>query len=245
MTVLILGGTGEARDLARQLTSGDRRVVSSLAGRVRDPALPQGDVRVGGFGGADGMARWLREHRVDAVVDATHPFAQQISENATVAAWITGVPLVVLRRPPWEPRSDDRWSIVPDITAAASAVSERGDIRVFLTTGRRDLAVFADNDRAWFLIRVVDPPDVVLPRHSRVIRDRGPYRLPDERRLLIDNRIDVLVTKNSGGTLTEAKLDAARELGVPVIMVARPDGPSGVPQVATVDAAVEWLDTVG
>ena len=203
--MLILGGTGEARDLAGRLIGADVPVISSLAGRVANPQLPDGEVRVGGFGGVDGLVAWLREHRAAAVV----------------AAEATGIPLLRLVRPEWAPVVGDSWSMVPDIDAAATAVRDSGARRVLLTTGRQDVGAFAGIDSAWFLIRVVDPPTAALPPAHEILRSRGPYRLEDERKVLVDNGIDLLVTKNSGGELTRAKLDSARELGIPVVLVDR------------------------
>lgn len=237
MRVLLLGGTGEARALAARLHPGVP-VISSLAGRVPDPALPVGAVRIGGFGGADGLADWLTDNGITAVVDATHPFAATITANAARAAAKVGVPHVVLARPGW-PHGDA--IVVPDDGAAAQTVTRHRYRRVFLTTGRSGTAAFRGVD-AWFLIRAVTPPEPeLLPDRHRLVLSRGPYRLDDELKLLRDNGIDALVTKNSGGAMTQAKLDAARQAGVPVIMVDRPALPDGVASVHTVDAAVDWV----
>lgn len=239
-TVLILGGTREARDLATLLADQPSlRVVSSLAGRVRDPALPVGEVRTGGFGGPDGLAAWLLEQRVAVVVDATHPFAATISVSAAAACAATGVPLLGLAREPWTPGHDDRWHEVDSLADAAALLPGLGR-RVFLTTGRQGLAAFAAVNRAWFLIRCVDPPDGPLPADARVILARGPYDAVAERALMAEHRIDVLVTKNSGGPLTSGKLTAAAELGLPVIMVRRPPRPD-VPRRSTPDEAARWV----
>ncbi len=235
--VLILGGTGEARALASRLHGDGVPVISSLAGRVANPRLPDGEVRIGGFGGVQGLVAWLREHRPRIVVDATHPFAQQISRNAVAACAEADVPLVRLVRPQWEVQPGDQWTVVEDIGEAArvagsryTPLRRRGALdqhrpRVLLTTGRQDVGAFAAIDSAWFLIRVVDPPTGTLPPHHRILRSRGPYGLQDERELMVAEQIDLLVTKNSGGELTRAKLIAARELGIPVVMVARPIEP--------------------
>jgi precorrin-6A/cobalt-precorrin-6A reductase len=235
MSVLVLGGTGEARALASLLVADGVSVVSSLAGRVQNPRLPDGEVRIGGFGGVEGMVAWLRENQPRVVVDATHPFAQQISHNAVAACAEVAVPLVRLVRPPWEAHPGDRWTVVEDIGEAARVVGSRFDQRqeptdqpqprVLLTTGRQDVGAFAGIENAFFLIRVVDPPTGALPPNHRVLRSRGPYGLDDERELMISEQIDLLVTKNSGGELTRAKLIVARELGIPVVMVARPIEP--------------------
>ncbi|MDL9935918.1 cobalt-precorrin-6A reductase [Gordonia sp. ABSL1-1] len=237
--VLILGGTGEARDLAATLVEVGVPVISSLAGRVRDPRLPQGEVRIGGFGGIAGLAQWLATHQVRAVVDATHPFAAVITANAVEACALAGVQLLRLRRDPWVPGAADRWVRVPDIDTAATEVDGRGR-RVLLTTGRQDADAFAGIDSAWFLIRVVDPPTGKLPAHHEILRSRGPYRLEDELELMRSRAIDLLVTKNSGGELTRAKLRAAALLDVPVVMVDRPTEPP-VPTAATASAAADWV----
>jgi precorrin-6A/cobalt-precorrin-6A reductase len=236
--LLVLGGTAEARALAAGLHDAGVRAVSSLAGRVADPRLPAGEVRIGGFGGPDGLARWLREHDVAAVVDATHPFAERISASAAAACPPAGVPLLRLERPGWEQRPGDRWHRVAGLAAAAALVPRLGE-RVLLTTGRQGLGAFAGVDAAWFLVRCVDPPRPPLPRRHEVLLDRGPYTLAGELALVDRHAIDLVVTKDSGGRLTEAKLDAARERGLPVVVVARPPRPA-VPTVASVDAALAW-----
>jgi precorrin-6A/cobalt-precorrin-6A reductase len=240
-TLLILGGTGEARALAAAVVArADQRVVSSLAGRVSNPLLPAGEVRLGGFGGPDGLAAWMRAEGVTAVVDATHPFAARISASAVAAAQLVGTPLLVLRRPGWQAGPGDDWTRVADVPAAAAALVERAG-PVFLTTGRGGLAHFADLPHR-FVIRTVDPPDPPLPADSLLVRSRGPYRPAGERALLTEHRIRVLVTKDSGGQMTSAKLTAARDLGVPVVMVDRPPLPDPtVPTVADPQAALAWV----
>ncbi|MFD1813716.1 cobalt-precorrin-6A reductase [Rhodococcus gannanensis] len=237
--VLILGGTSEGRALAAVLdgTPGVD-VISSLAGRVANPRLPEGEVRIGGFGGADGLAEWLRDNGIDAVVDATHPFASRITANAAAATRHAGVPMLVLRRPEWAPAEGDRWHAVPDLEAAAGAVSALGS-RVLLTIGRQGVDAFAA-ESAWFLIRAIDPPTVAVPRRSEVLLARGPFTVDDEVATMREHRIEVLVTKNSGGALTAAKLDAARTLGLPVVMVSRPDIPAGVAMTSDPDRARTW-----
>lgn len=238
MRILILAGTGEARELAAVLVAGGIDVTSSLAGRVSQPRLPAGPVRVGGFGGADGLAEYLRDEGITRVVDATHPFAATISANAARAASQADVPLLVLRRPSWE--QDPSWDTVPDIHAAAAAVRAWPGGAVFLTTGRRDLGAFAVDDRHQFLVRTVDPPDGPVPPRMTLILDRGPYTVEGETRLMRDHGIGLLVTKDSGGPMTEAKLRAARDLGVRVVMVERPPLPHGSVVVATVPEAAGW-----
>ncbi|MFI8517585.1 cobalt-precorrin-6A reductase [Streptomyces sp. NPDC085481] len=238
MHVLILGGTTEARVLAG-LLHGTVRVTSSLAGRVAAPRLPAGEVRVGGFGGVEGLAGWIRQHHVDAVIDATHPFAERISFNAAGAAATAHVPLLALRRPGWVPVKGDRWHETGSLAEAADRLDGLGK-RVFLTTGRMGLAAFADRPE-WFLVRSVDPPEGPVPARTEVLLDRGPFTLEGERTLLAEHRIDVLVTKDSGGAATAPKLRAAREAGVPVVVVRRPPVPQGVRTAATPEEAAAWL----
>jgi precorrin-6A/cobalt-precorrin-6A reductase len=241
MRILLLGGTSEARTLAARLHP-DVDVISSLAGRVPDPALPVGEVRIGGFGGFEGMRRWLSESAVDAVVDATHPYAATITAHAAAVCVELGLPHLVLARPAW-PRGG---AIVvgTDAEAARTVAAERYS-RVFLTTGRSGTRAFADVD-AWFLVRAVTAPDAqTLPLRHQVVLSRGPYQYDDELALLREHRIDALVTKNSGGAMTRAKLDAAAALGIPVVMVDRPPLPPGVATVATVDEAAAWVSATG
>jgi precorrin-6A/cobalt-precorrin-6A reductase len=238
MTVVILGGTTEARQLASVLLADGIDVVSSLAGRVQSPSLPAGRVRIGGFGGAEGLAEYLLNQRATALVDATHPFAATISENAVQAASRTGTPLIRLQRPGWSdhPRASS-WIWVPD--AAAARIAADSARRPFLTTGRQSLTKFgswADRD---VLVRLVDPPAKPLPQRWTVIMSRGPYSYSDERQILGDYAIDVLLSKDSGGALTVAKLDAAGDLGIPVVIIARPDHPP-VRTVSTVAEVAAW-----
>ncbi|MEW2547557.1 cobalt-precorrin-6A reductase [Streptomyces sp. NPDC047002] len=216
------------------------RVTSSLAGRVARPVLPPGDVRVGGFGGAEGLAAWLREHRVDAVIDATHPFAETITYNAARAAAACHVPLLLLRRPGWVPRPGDDWRPAASLAAAAGLLAAGPWERVFLTTGRTGLGAFAHLDRPRFLVRSVDPPEPPVPPRLDVLVDRGPFTLEGEREVLRRYAVDVLVTKDSGGAATAPKLTAARETGIPVIVVTRPATPEGVETADTVEAATAW-----
>ncbi len=238
MTVLILGGTAEARALAAALHDAGVPVLSSLAGRVARPRLPVGEVRVGGFGGPQAMARWLGEHAITAVVDATHPFAQRISASAVEACASAGVPRLRLERPGWTAAPGDDWHWVDDLPQAASAICALGT-RVLLTSGRQGLSAFTGIDEVWFLIRCVDPPEVALPPRHELLLDRGPYTAAGERALVQRHRIDLLVTKDSGGPLTQAKLQVARERRMPVIVVRRPPRPDG-PTVSTVPAAAAW-----
>jgi precorrin-6A/cobalt-precorrin-6A reductase len=222
--VLILGGTGEARALAAACARlPGIEVISSLAGRTSSPLIPDGQVRIGGFGGADGLAAYLRTERIDAVVDATHPFAAGITANAHAAAHVAGVPLLAVHRPGWTAGPGDDWHRVPSLPAAAALVPTLGE-RVFLTTGRQGIAAFAGVDACWFLARSVEPPAAPAPARLHVLLDRGPFDLAGETALLAAHRIDVLVTKDSGGA--DAKLTAARECGIPVLMVDRPAAPA-------------------
>ncbi|MFQ1003370.1 cobalt-precorrin-6A reductase [Modestobacter sp. SSW1-42] len=236
--VLVLGGTGEARALAAALLAEGVDVLSSLAGRTADPVLPAGPVRVGGFGGAEGLTAWLAEHRPRAVVDATHPFAAQITASAATAAAAHGTPLLRLQRPGWTPQDGDTWRYVDSLPAAAAAVA--GYASVFLTTGRQGVAAFAGLPGR-VLVRSVDPPDEPLPAGATVLLDRGPFSVADELTLMREHAVDVVVTKDSGGHLTEAKLVAARALGLPVVLVRRPPLPPGVGTVTTVADALVWL----
>ncbi len=252
MRVLILGGTTEASAIAAALAH-DARVqpVLSLAGRTRAPVLPAIPARRGGFGGVDGLVAYLREHGIAALIDATHPFAAQISRNAVAAAAMASVPLLTVLRPPWTPGPGDRWTDAADLTAAAQMLGCEPR-RVFLTVGQQELAPFAMAPQHRYLIRSVEPPDpALLPPTARTVTARGPFREDEERRLLQQERIEVLVTKNSGGAATAPKLAAARALGLPVVMVARPPAPLGptAPEAkravcADAAGALAWLDHV-
>lgn len=237
MKLLLLGGTSEARALAKRLHP-DVDLISSLAGRVPDPALPVGPVRIGGFGGVDGLRTYLQDNGITVVVDATHPFAANITANAARACAGLQLPHLVLARPAWPPGDA---VVVADDRQAAQAVKDLGCQRVFLTTGRSGTAAFRASD-AWFLIRAVTAPEAdALPAHHEILLSRGPYDYGNELALLREHCIDALVTKNSGGAMTRAKLDAAQALNIPVIMVDRPPLPDGVTTAATVDEAVAWL----
>lgn len=240
--VLVLGGTAEARRLASDLTArGDIHVISSLAGRTADPLLPAGEVRIGGFGGVGGLTTWLREHSIQAVVDATHPFARNITAAAVVATARLGLPFLVLCRPGWQPVSGDDWHWVKSLDAAAQLLPTVGR-RVFLTTGRKDLAVFAVLDELWFLVRSVEAPTPPMPARCETVLDRGPFTVDGELDLLRTYEIDVLVTKDSGSEMASAKLTAARQLELPVVIVRRPPLPD-VPTVSTEAEVNSWLST--
>jgi precorrin-6A/cobalt-precorrin-6A reductase len=236
--ILVLGGTAEARELAGALDAAGVQVTSSLAGRVSRPRLPAGEVRVGGFGGSEALARWLTEHGVAAVIDATHPFAERISASAVTACPRVGVPLLRLQRAGWSAGPDDDWRWVANLDAAAAAIPSLGE-RVLLTTGRQGLPAFADVHDAWFLVRCVERPDPPLPPRHKLLLDRGPYTVDGELALIDEHRIELVVTKDSGGTYTEAKLEAARRRRLPVIVVRRPPRPD-VQTVSTVADALDW-----
>ncbi|MBD2515211.1 cobalt-precorrin-6A reductase [Nostoc sp. FACHB-973] len=241
MRVLILGGTGDAAELAAKLASMEGvEIITSLAGRTREPLVPLGDLRVGGFGGVAGLASYLEVMQIDLLIDATHPFATKISWNAVDAATIVGVPHLMLIRPPWEKVSGDRWIEVDSVTAAAAALQNQAQ-RVFLTVGRQELAAFAHLKEIWFLMRMIDPPtpDALVPP-GMLLCDRGPFTLNNEREILIHHNIDTIVSKNSGGDATYAKIIAARELEVKVVMVNRPATPPG-DYVTDVDGALAWI----
>jgi precorrin-6A/cobalt-precorrin-6A reductase len=244
VNILLLGGTAEARRLAKVLVAEEMPVVTSLAGDVAELRLPPGEVRVGGFGGVEGLMAYLREHGITAVVDATHPFAERMTAHAAEACAATGVPLVRLSRPSWAGRPDAAsWHWVDSIAEARTVATELGE-RVFLAIGRQALPEFADWTDRPVLARVVDPPDFDVPPNWEVLRARGPFSLDAELDLLHSHSIDVLVTKDSGGP-TDAKLDAAAQLGVPVVAQRRSPLPAGVPVVATVAEAEAWVHAIG
>ena len=241
MRILVLGGTTEASRLARALAERpDIEATLSLAGRTVDPAAQPIATRIGGFGGIEGHAAYLREHGIEAVVDATHPFAEQISRHAAEAARLTGTPIVAFVRPAWVREPGDRWVEVADLDAAAQALGA-APRRVLLTTGRLGLDHFTAAPQHHYLIRTIDPPGDLpgLPQH-RLLLDRGPFDLEAERALMAAERIEVVVTKNSGGAATYPKIVAARELGLPVVIVQPPVRPD-VAQVHDVAAVFAFL----
>lgn len=240
LTILLLGGTAEASALAQRIAEDGRFAGTlSLAGVTRSPKASRLQTRTGGFGGADGLAAWLRQHDVDALIDATHPFAATMSANATAAAAAASVPAIALLRPAWQEQPGDCWVRVPDMASAAAALGT-APRSVFLTVGRKDLAPFRRAPQHSYVVRSVDPPPPdLLPEGAIFIAARGPFALADEERLVREYRIETIVTKNSGGTATAAKLAAARRAGLPVVMIDRP--PATGPAVPTVDEAWEWL----
>ena len=240
--VLILGGTGEAAALARRLETEPRvHAITSLAGRTRRPAAIPGEVRVGGFGGAAGLADYLAREDVRLVVDATHPFAAAISQHAAEACRSAGAPLLRLSRAPWAPVTGDRWTEVSDMAAAADAVMRLGR-RVFLSVGRQDLPAFAHMNEVWFLVRTIEPLDGPCPlADCDLIQGRGPFGEDDESSLLHSHAIDLIVSKNSGGNATYPKIAAARGLGLPVVMIERPPALPG-DHVEDIEDAVAWIE---
>ncbi|OEV29428.1 cobalt-precorrin-6X reductase [Streptomyces nanshensis] len=262
--VLILGGTTEARQLASLLSAEDARgggpggppaprapggsapvphrlrVTTSLAGRTANPAPLPGELRTGGFPDAGGLSRWLTEHRVAALVDATHPFAARISRHAARASARSGVPLIALRRPGWSAGPGDDWHVVGSPEQAAAVLPGLGR-RAFLTVGRTGAAAFAHLDSVWFLIRTLEAPEPPVPPRAEVLLDRGPFTVEAERGLLQRYAIDVLVTKDSGGAATAAKLTAAREAGLPAVVIGRPPVPGGVTVTSSPQEAADWV----
>jgi precorrin-6A/cobalt-precorrin-6A reductase len=241
--LLILGGTTEASALARAATArfGDDLVVTtSLAGRTERPGPIPGEVRIGGFGGSAGLAAYLEQHRFDLLIDATHPFAARISAEARQACEAAAVPRLMLLRPLWRRHPLDRWIEVDDMDAAAGVVARIGR-RAWLTIGAGEVACFSAVTGVRFLVRLVDPPRHPLPlRFCQVVVGRGPFALADERHLIARHAINVLVCKASGGAATEAKLVAAREFSLPVVMVRRP-APEPGDLVQTVEEALDWV----
>lgn len=241
MRLLILGGTSEASLLAAALAQMPQiDATLSLAGRTQAPARAPLPSRTGGFGGAAGLAAYLRGQRFEAVVDATHPFAAQISLNAVAACAEAGVPLVQFSRPAWVAQAGDNWVHVADLAGAVAALGV-APRRVFLTVGRLGLPAFAVAPQHYYLVRSIDPIELAqLPPQHRLLRARGPFALADEIALMQQERIDCLVTKNSGGTATQEKLAAARALGLVVVMVERPAS-SGAACLNALADVLDWI----
>ena len=227
-TILVLGGTAEAVQLARNLAAqSDIFVIYSLAGRTRSPTLPDCAIRVGGFGGVDGLVAYLKQNQISTIVDATHPFAAKMAANARDASMLTGRPLFKFLRPAWDEPADSPWLHGQTATDAAGIIDGRFG-RVFLSSGLGDIAAFSHLSDTWFLVRSVDPSDTpgVLAQYHHLV-SRGPFDLAAETALLRNWQIEVLVSKNSGGGATVAKLHATRDLGIPIIMIDRPPAPLG------------------
>ena len=241
--VLILGGTTEARALADALSAKGHAVITSLAGRTIEPRRPQGEVRIGGFGGAEGLAHYLRSTGINALIDATHPYAAAISAHAVEAANSTGRPLLRFERALWQPQKGDRWIVVDTLDAAAKVTPELGR-RAFLTIGVKELGSFAGVDNVWFLVRLVDRPGRPMAlKDYQLILARGPFDAADERDLLRRHGIDVVIAKNSGGNSTYGKIAAARELGLPVLLLRRPVLPAAR-TVAAMAEAIAWVESL-
>ena len=243
MRVLVLGGTTEASALvARLARETDFAVTLSLAGRTAAPRPEPVPMRVSGFGGVEGLARWIAENGIEAVIDATHPFAARISANAAAACGAGGVPLLAVRRPAWKRLPGDDWSEVRDVAACVAALGP-APRRVFLTIGRQEVSVFAHAPHHAYIVRSIEPVGDALPVPNLVaVSARGPFTLEDEIRFMREAAVEVLVTKNSGGAATYPKIEAARRLGLPVVIVARPALPE-VPSVPDAAGALNWLET--
>lgn len=247
--LLLLGGTGEALRLARELQGHNRvRCISSLAGRTENPERPPGDVRIGGFGGIDGLSDYLVSEKIDLVLDATHPFAAQMARHACDACAALGIPRAKLVRPAWVPSPGDRWTMMPSVAAAAIFLRFHPAQRIFLTVGRQEIGPFVPlghedtphGNGRWFLTRMIDPPadDVALPRGETLLA-RGPFTPDAEKALMQQHHIDLLVTKNAGGAA--GKIAAAAELHIPVLMIDRPPLPPGE-ALDSVGAALGWIN---
>ena len=241
--LLILGGTGDAVRLSAQAAALNLVVISSLAGRTEQSRTADDDgsatqIRVGGFGGVNGLVTYLQQKNIDLVIDATHPFAQQISGNAVAAAAICSLPHLLLQRPAWEAVAGDRWLSVQNHAEAANLLPGLAQ-RIFLTIGRQELSSYAHLSDLWFLMRSIDPPPAPVPP-GEIILAKGPFTLPAEKNLLLKHQIELIVSKNSGGAATYAKIETARELGLPVVMIERSPVPVGK-TVNTVAEAVQWL----
>jgi precorrin-6A/cobalt-precorrin-6A reductase len=238
--VLILGGTSEALELTAKLSViPDVELIVSLAGRTRQSVKPSsGEIRIGGFGGQAGLIEYLQSQHINVLIDATHPFAAQISWNAAKAAIATNIPYLMVIRPAWIETLEDQWIEVENVASAAQIIPAIAQ-RVFLSIGRQELTPFVNVPKVWFLMRSIDPPDLEIPK-GKLLLDRGPFSLQQERQLLQEYQIDAIVSKNSGGDATYAKIIAARELEIPVVMVQRPAMPIAE-KVTDVDRAVAWF----
>ena len=237
--VLVLGGTTEASQLAVALAAAQVNAIFSYAGRTESPLAQPLPMRVGGFGGVEGLSAWLQQQRITHVVDATHPFAAQMSRHAVAACAATGTPLLALERPAWRAQPGDYWHLVPDMASAASALPET-PARVFLAIGRQHVEPFLTRTAHWFLLRLVDATVAMPADRGHIVLARGPFNEAEDTALLRAHRITHVVAKNSGGSGAQAKLGAARALGLPVILIERPSIPLR-PTVSRVDAVLNWL----
>jgi precorrin-6A/cobalt-precorrin-6A reductase len=237
--LLILGGTGDATKLtseASQLSGVE--IIYSLAGRTRKPSLPDCETRIGGFGGADGLAAYMNDAKIDLVIDATHPFAENMAAHAAEACTKTSIPRLKFCRTPWV-SGDISWQSINTYAEAAAALSTMGD-RVFLSIGTKDLDAFSGLSDKWFFLRAVEEPALPVPllNHGMLL-ERGPFDEGHERTLMVTYQIDVLVSKNSGGTMA-AKLQAAHDLNIPIVMIEQPAMLEGE-VVGNVKDTVDWL----
>jgi len=241
MRILILGGSSEATLLAKTLAPrADLDAILSLAGRTKNPAPMPLPTRSGGFGGVEGLGAYLRDERIDAVIDATHPFAAQMKCNAAQACAATNTPLCAFTRAPWVAGEGDDWIEVDSATDAANALGETPSKNVFLAIGRQQAGAFAKSPHH-FVLRAIDAPEADLPKSLDLVLARGPFTVEDEMALMREKRIDVMVSKNAGGDATRAKIEAARELRVPVVMIRRPQTPER-PVFENIEDALAWIE---
>ncbi|WP_296743960.1 cobalt-precorrin-6A reductase [Mesorhizobium sp.] len=237
---LILGGTNDANLLAEAIARAGCEAIYSYGGRTRAPARQPLPVRSGGFGGASGLATYIHQENITHVIDATHPFAAGMSRNAAAACATTGTPLLALERAPWTKQSGDNWIEVPDLNAAVAALPDE-PARVFLAIGRQHIAAFGAKPQHAYVLRFVDPPDSAPPfPQADIIVSRGPFMLADELETMRSRHIEWIVARNAGGAGARAKIDAARELGLPVIMIARPQLPDR-PRTESITEVLRWL----
>ncbi len=239
--LLILGGTTEARELAERLASNPQlEIVYSLAGRTREPEFPPAETRLGGFGGAEGLETYLREQGIGLVIDATHPFAANVSRHAREACAKAGLPRLTLTRPAWRPEPGDNWTEVGD-TAEAAGLVRKNYRRVFVTLGRLELDAFAGIPEVWFLVRMIEPGATPAPLANwEQVLQRGPFDREAEKELMTRHGIEALVAKNSGGRATYGKIEAARALGLPIVILRRPPPEPGE-TVESVEEAEAWV----
>jgi len=239
MRALILGGTSDANRLADAIMRAGIDAIYSYAGRTQSPVAQSLPIRSGGFGGVTGLIEFIKSEQITHVIDATHPFAAEMSRHAVAACAASKLPLIALERAPWTRITDDRWIEVGDVNAAVDALPERR-ARVFLAIGRQHLAAFAAKPQHAYTLRFVDPHDGTLPLDAEVIVSRGPFTLAGDLDLMRSRNIEWIVARNSGGAGARAKIDAARALGLPVVMIARPELPER-PRAESVEEVLAWL----